>query len=569
MRLTVLGCGRWGTFLASYHCARHQVALWGRPGSRAFAQLAAQRKNEYLTLPQGLMLQQDLGEALAFADTVVISISAQQLRVFAAQLQQYPVAGKTFILCMNAFPLSGKTFILCMKGLECETGKRLTQVFLEEVHQPVALAVWAGPGHVQDFLAGIPNCMVVDSADPAVTERIVRQLGSDLIRLYKGGDLIGTEVGAAAKNVIGIAAGMLDGVGYSSLKGALMARGAREIARLIRAMGGNELSAYGLCHLGDYEATLFSPHSHNRLYGEYFVQHKPCNYLAEGAETVKALVRLGEQYQVDLPICKTVYCMLYEEYPPEQALPVLFARSASVGGQQFPVHWGGDCSATYPSMAETLRGGLSFAMSGFAFWSHDISGFESTAAADLYKRWAAFGLLSTHSRLHGSESYRVPWLFDEEACDVVRSFAQLKCRLMPYLYQQAVEAHETGVPVMRPMALEFFGDPATAYLDRQYMLGGALLAAPIFREDGAADYYLPSGLIFWMGASRKGGAGFAVFTIISPSLCTCGKTPCLPWAAAVHGPTMTIAAACSFGSISCGTAPRPRRSSQGWTAHRA
>ena len=248
---------------------------------------------------------------------------------------------------------------------------------------------------------------------------------------------------------------------------------------------------------------------------------------------------------------------------------MLFARSASVGGQQFPVHWGGDCSATYPSMAETLRGGLSFAMSGFAFWSHDISGFESTAAADLYKRWAAFGLLSTHSRLHGSESYRVPWLFDEEACDVVRSFAQLKCRLMPYLYQQAVEAHETGVPVMRPMALEFFGDPATAYLDRQYMLGGALLAAPIFREDGAADYYLPSGLIFWMGASRKGGAGFAVFTIISPSLCTCGKTPCLPWAAAVHGPTMTIAAACSFGSISCGTAPRPRRSSQGWTAHRA
>ena len=313
MRLTVLGCGRWGTFLASYHCARHQVALWGRPGSRAFAQLAAQRKNEYLTLPQGLMLQQDLGEALAFADTVVISISAQQLRVFAAQLQQYPVAGKTFILCM--------------KGIEAARGKRLTQVFDEQVSQPAHLAVWVGPGHVQDFLAGIPNCMVVDSADPAVTERIVRQLGSDLIRLYKGGDLIGTEVGAAAKNVIGIAAGMLDGVGYSSLKGALMARGAREIARLIRAMGGNELSAYGLCHLGDYEATLFSPHSHNRLYGEYFVQHKPCNYLAEGAETVKALVRLGEQYQVDLPICKTVYCMLYEEYPPEQALPVLFARS--------------------------------------------------------------------------------------------------------------------------------------------------------------------------------------------------------------------------------------------------
>lgn len=202
---------------------------------------------------------------------------------------------------------------------------------------------------------------------------------------------------------------------------------------------------------------------------------------------------------------QAVFSLLQQERGEGEA--VLFARSASVGGQQFPVHWGGDCSATYPSMAETLRGGLSFAMSGFAFWSHDISGFESTAAADLYKRWAAFGLLSTHSRLHGSESYRVPWLFDEEACDVVRSFAQLKCRLMPYLYQQAVEAHETGVPVMRPMALEFFGDPATAYLDRQYMLGGALLAAPIFREDGAADYYLPKGLWTHLldGSVQEGG----------------------------------------------------------------
>ena len=130
-----------------------------------------------------------------------------------------------------------------MKGIEVATGKRLTQVFREEVTQPVNVAVWVGPGHVQDFSAGVPNCMVVDSDDPATTDFIVDNLSSDLIRLYKGRDLIGTEVGAAAKNVIGIAAGMLDGAGYTSLKGALMARGAREIARLIRARGGNELSA--------------------------------------------------------------------------------------------------------------------------------------------------------------------------------------------------------------------------------------------------------------------------------------------------------------------------------------
>ena len=172
---------------------------------------------------------------------------------------------------------------------------------------------------------------------------------------------------------------------------------------------------------------------------------------------------------------------------------ILFARSATAGGQQFPVHWGGDNSATYISMAETLRAGLSMSHSGFGFWSHDISGFEQTAPADVYKRWAAFGLLSSHSRLHGSGSYRVPWLFDEESVDVVRAFSKLKCRLMPYLYQMAVEAHEHGTPMMRPMMMEFPEDPACEYLDRQYMLGDRLLVAPVFRKDGKVTYYAPAG----------------------------------------------------------------------------
>ena len=186
---------------------------------------------------------------------------------------------------------------------------------------------------------------------------------------------------------------------------------------------------------------------------------------------------------------------------------ILFARSATAGGQQFPVHWGGDNSASYISMAETLRAGLSMSHSGFGFWSHDISGFESTAPADVYKRWCQFGLLSSHSRLHGSSSYRVPWLFDEESSDVVRKFASLKCRLMPYLYAAAVEAHEHGTPMMRPMLLEFPDDPACDTLDRQYMLGESLLVAPIFREDGRVQYYLPEGV--WTsllsGAKAEGG----------------------------------------------------------------
>ena len=313
MKLTVLGCGRWGSFLAAYHSARNEVLLWGRDTSRAYQQLAAQRKNEYLTLPEQLVLSSDLRQALEWADTVIISISAQQLRQLAGCIDQYPV--------------EGKTFVLCMKGIEVETGKRLTQVMEECIHQPISVAVWVGPGHVQDFSAGIPNCMVVDSADPAVTDRIVENLSSDLIRLYKGRDIIGTEVGAAAKNVIGIAAGFLDGAGLSSLKGSLMARGAREIARLIHAMGGNELSAYGLCHLGDYEATLFSAHSHNRMFGECFIKGKPYSQLAVGASTVKALIRLGEEYGVDLPICRTVNDVLYHGCKPQQALDHLFSRS--------------------------------------------------------------------------------------------------------------------------------------------------------------------------------------------------------------------------------------------------
>lgn len=186
---------------------------------------------------------------------------------------------------------------------------------------------------------------------------------------------------------------------------------------------------------------------------------------------------------------------------------VLFARSACAGGQQFPVHWGGDCSANYPSMAETIRGGLSFAMSGFSFWSHDISGFESTASPDLYKRWAAFGLLSSHSRLHGSSSYRVPWLFDDEASDVVRFFSRLKCSMMPYLYSKAVEAHEEGTPMMRPMVFEYPSDLVAAYLETQYMLGDALLVAPVLRADKKAQYYLPEGrwTDFFTGEIKEGG----------------------------------------------------------------
>lgn len=202
---------------------------------------------------------------------------------------------------------------------------------------------------------------------------------------------------------------------------------------------------------------------------------------------------------------KTVYDVIKKKKGEKEA--VLFARSATVGGQKFPVHWGGDCWSDYESMEESLRGGLSLTSSGFGFWSHDIGGFESTSTPDVYKRWCAFGLLSTHSRLHGSTSYRVPWAYDEEAVDVVRYFAQLKVSLMPYLYRNAVETSKTGIPMMRSMPLEFPEDRNCAYLATQYMLGDSLLVAPIFNEDSMAEYYLPEGIWtnYLTGEEREGG----------------------------------------------------------------
>ncbi len=188
---------------------------------------------------------------------------------------------------------------------------------------------------------------------------------------------------------------------------------------------------------------------------------------------------------------ETVFALLEEVRGLGEA--VLFARAAHTTAQRFPVHWGGDCLSTFESMAEALRGGLSLGLCGFGFWSHDIGGFEGLPPPALYKRWVAFGLLSSHSRLHGSSSYRVPWSYNDEACDVLRFFTKLKCRLMPYLFAAAVEAHQTGVPMLRAMLLEFPGDPACDGLERQYLLGGALLVAPVLTEDGAVDYYLPDG----------------------------------------------------------------------------
>ncbi len=313
MQIGIIGCGRWGSLIAWYlHSLGHPVALYGRPGSKSLEQLKNTRKNGLLTLPEDIVLTDSLKTVLS-ADTLILSIPSQQLRAFLDTLRPYE--------------LHGKDIVLCMKGLEAETGRRLSEIAKEGLPPSNAVAVWLGPGHVQDFYAGIPNCMVIDSDNEQTKERLITAFSGPLIRFYYGTDLIGNEIGAAAKNVFGIAAGILDGLKLSSLKGALMSRGTREIARLIEAMGGNSQSAYGLCHLGDYEATLFSPHSHNRRYGESLVTGKPFEKLAEGHATARALHNLAARYGVELPVCEAVYRVLYQGADAGRAVSGLFDRA--------------------------------------------------------------------------------------------------------------------------------------------------------------------------------------------------------------------------------------------------
>ena len=313
MKICVVGCGRWGSLITWYlDSIGHEVTLYGRSSSDNMKRFLKERKNDLLYLSESISLTTDIN-ALNNADVIIVSIASQALRGFMTQIA--------------SLKLENKIFVLCMKGIEIGTGKRLSEIVAENTSPTNAVAVWLGPGHVQEFYNGIPNCMVIDSDNEDVKHLLVNEFSSELIRFYFGGDLIGNEIGAAAKNVIGIAAGMLDGMELSTLKGALMSRGTREIARLIKALGGNELSAYGLCHLGDYEATVFSKFSHNRQFGESVVKKEKYELLAEGYYTVKALVELGDTYGVDLPICKAVYSILWEEADTNEKINELFKRS--------------------------------------------------------------------------------------------------------------------------------------------------------------------------------------------------------------------------------------------------
>lgn len=315
LKISVLGCGRWGSFIAWYmdQVKKYNVTVWGREDDPIVENLFKNKKNEYVEYSDSIKLTHNLASAMESADVVIISISSQALDSFMQRIKE--------ISCFK-----DKNFVLCMKGIDESSGRRLSEVLISNGVAREHIAVWVGPGHIQEFTKNVPSCMVIDSYSEELTQMLVEAFSSNLIRFYIGSDIIGTEIGAAAKNVMGVAAGMLDGLGYTVLKGALMARGAREVARLIKACGGNELSAYGLCHIGDYEATLFSQHSHNRKFGELFVKGEEFSKLAEGVSTSHAMLKLAEEKGVELPITKAVYNIINNLQTPSEILDELFGR---------------------------------------------------------------------------------------------------------------------------------------------------------------------------------------------------------------------------------------------------
>lgn len=312
-QISVIGAGRWGTFLAWYaanYCV-DSVQLYDLPTSPNFIELKETRKNSYLSLSDNMVLTDDLNQILK-NDDIIISIGCQHLRSLAKQL--------------NGYNLEGKSFLLAMKGLEEPSAKILVDVFNEEIKQDVHVACLGGPGHVQDYMKKVPSCAVIDSYEEEAKDRWIKLLQSDLIRFYYGNDVIGNQIGAALKNVVGLAAGILDGLEWYGLKGALMARAPVEVGRLIKHFGGNPFTAYGLAHLGDYEATLFSRHSHNRMYGEMFAKGERFGKLAEGVATLKAVKIIADQEKIDMPISQALYKVIYEDADIKATIREMFDR---------------------------------------------------------------------------------------------------------------------------------------------------------------------------------------------------------------------------------------------------
>jgi glycerol-3-phosphate dehydrogenase (NAD(P)+) len=322
VRIAVLGAGSWGTTLAVHLAeAGHEAAIWGND-REDLAALEAHRENRKflpgIRLPGGTKVQPELERALEGAEVVVFVVPSQAVG---------EVAARVALVGMSGIPVSAS------KGLELGSLRRMSEVLRDALGDP-APVVLSGPSHAEEVSRGIPTSVVAACADEARAEVVQRLFSTARFRVYRNTDVAGCEYAAALKNVIAIAAGMCDGVGFGdNTKGALLTRGLAEISRLGVTLGGRRETFFGLAGMGDLIATAMSRHSRNRHVGERLGRGETLEQVlgamvmvAEGVHTARAARDLGRANQVELPITEQVCAMLFEGRGPREALQALMTR---------------------------------------------------------------------------------------------------------------------------------------------------------------------------------------------------------------------------------------------------
>lgn len=296
MKISILGTGRWASCIAlCLDRKNYDVLMWERfHVDRPSSELFKSGKNQYVTLSENVKFTHELNKALEFSDVVVISILSQQLDNFMQTIK-----------CVDGY--EKKRYVLAMKGIEATTGRRLSEILIDNGIPKDNVAVWVGPGHVQSISAGQPTNMIISAYNRLFAKDLISAFTNpEVLDIVYSDDIIGTEIGAASKNVIGIAAGILQGSGLEQKKGPLMPASVKEIGQFIDAMGGDYTTAQSLAFLGDFQATLFDNHSKNLTYGKSIVESKSIDdriiskmldiKSVEGIMTAKALMRKKEEF---------------------------------------------------------------------------------------------------------------------------------------------------------------------------------------------------------------------------------------------------------------------------------
>lgn len=324
--VAILGAGSWGTALAAL-LAPHEPVLWDHDEARAIALQTARTNARYLPgieLPEPVRVTSHLSVAVRAAEIVVLAVPSHTLRTVAQRWREATGFG-VHQIAVNA-----------AKGLEESTGKRLLEVLHDELPQPVShLVSLVGPSHAEEVARRMPTTVVAAGTDPAILARVQALFSTETFRVYTNDDVIGVEMAVALKNVIAIAAGIADGLGFGdNTKGALLTRGLAEMARLGTACGARAETFAGLAGLGDLVTTATSRHSRNRNLGEAIARGRTLQgaladlgMVAEGVRTVRAVLGIARAHGVAVPISEEVHAVLFEGKDPRQSIRDLMVRA--------------------------------------------------------------------------------------------------------------------------------------------------------------------------------------------------------------------------------------------------